>query len=84
MLPFMEDQNVVLEVEVCGEALFTAFSNAFKHAPLPRVNRLFVLLQKPGIVENLLALITWQGYCKQNLIKHRNFTTCIQINYESD
>lgn len=67
MLPFMEDQNMVLEVEVCGVALFTAFFNAFKHAPLPRMNRFFVLLQKPGIVEHLLALITWQGNCKQNV-----------------
>lgn len=61
----MEDQNVVLEVEAFGVALLTALSGALKHAPLPRVNRLFVLLQKPGIVEDLLALITWQGYCKQ-------------------
>jgi len=55
----MEDQNVVLQVEVFSVALLTALSRAFKHAPLPRVNELFVLLQKPGVVEDLLALITW-------------------------
>lgn len=71
-LSLMEDQNVVLEVKVFGVALLTALSRALKHAPLPRVNGLFVLLQKPGIVEDLLALITWQGFCKQEKIKAQN------------
>ncbi len=79
ILPFMEDQNVVLEVEVSSEALFTAFSNAFKHAPLPGVNKLFVLLQKPGIVEHLLAFLTWQGYCKK---KYKSSTGTLQLSFK--
>lgn len=68
----MEGQNVVLKVEVCGVGFLTTLSGAFKHAPFARVNPLFVLLQKPGLVENPLALITRESFCKQKTVRTKN------------
>lgn len=66
LTPFlMGGHNVVLKVEVCGVGFLTTLCGAFKHAPFTRVSPPFVLLQKPSMVEDPLALITWKGFCKQ-------------------
>lgn len=71
----MEGQNVVLKVEVCGVGFLTTLSGAFKHAPFARVNPLFVLLQNPVLVENPLALITRESFCKEKDRKNEQ-TVC--------
>lgn len=61
----MEGQDVILEVETRGVDFLTALLGALKLATFAQVKEEFVLLQKPGFMENFHAAVTLQSLCTE-------------------
>lgn len=62
-LPLVVSVDVALQVEAARELSAAALPGARELPLLPRVDAQLVLVQEPGVVEQLLALVAWQLGC---------------------
>lgn len=74
-LPLVVSVNVALQVEAARELFAAALPGARELPLLPRVDAQLVLVQEPGVVEQLLALVARQLGCRGELyrLKHKDF-----------